>query len=524
MRCGFCSTQLDPYEVEKEKDAVESTWYDTTVFTCPQCGGELSSMDNEATSFCSFCGASTILDSRISREKRPDYILPFQKTKEDCKKQYSSAMKRALFAPKQLKDQAYIDSFRGIYMPYWIYDYSQKGPIRIKGKRSHRSGDYIITDHYDLTGNLDGEYNGLYHDASSSFADNLSEAIAPFQEASLKRFTPSFLSGFYADTADVEKSVYEDDMLAITTQATVKTIKNTKPFKKYTLEIPSGSNERAVVFHSQLTATASGMFPVWFLSYQKNGRVAYAAVNGQTGKLAADIPVEPKKYLLGSVLLAIPLFFLLNLFFVPQPTILLGIAMFFACFTLLLYFIEISQIARRDLGEDDKGLMGARAAAGNASSNQSTTSGSSKGIWEKLKKHSGLMIVLFVVVGMHFISTFLAVIIGLAGSILGKGASGTILSLILLIAGVILCIMTRKKITRLTIPKKRYLYRSGLAALIIGTLVFLVHPASDIYYYAGGMVAIIAILLAVSDLIYYYNILATRRLPQFDHKGGDDNA
>lgn len=55
---------------------------------CPNCGGEILSTDNTAANFCSFCGASTILTSRVSKQQRPGYIIPFSKTKEDCKQAY----------------------------------------------------------------------------------------------------------------------------------------------------------------------------------------------------------------------------------------------------------------------------------------------------------------------------------------------------------------------------------------------------------------------------------------------------
>jgi hypothetical protein len=51
--------------------------------------GEILSTDDMAAGFCSFCGASTVLYSRIEKEHRPAYIIPFTKTKEDCKKAYS---------------------------------------------------------------------------------------------------------------------------------------------------------------------------------------------------------------------------------------------------------------------------------------------------------------------------------------------------------------------------------------------------------------------------------------------------
>ena len=139
LYCEYCDTTVDPYQFYKEKDAEETVAegmegtgtgeYRVTVFTCPQCGGQIISEDTTAATFCSFCGASTILDSRISREKRPGYIIPFTKTKDDCRKSYAKMMRRAVFAPEELKNEELIERFRGIYMPYWVYSFEKKGEI-----------------------------------------------------------------------------------------------------------------------------------------------------------------------------------------------------------------------------------------------------------------------------------------------------------------------------------------------------------------------------------------------------------
>ena len=138
LSCEYCHELFNPYAFEdKKSDAEEEKSYESdyevTIFTCPQCGGEILSTDNAAAGFCSFCGASTILYSRISHERRPNYIIPFQKSKEDCKNAYRNLMRRAIFAPKELKDPKYIDSFRGIYMPYWAYYVTQQGSFFVKG-------------------------------------------------------------------------------------------------------------------------------------------------------------------------------------------------------------------------------------------------------------------------------------------------------------------------------------------------------------------------------------------------------
>lgn len=91
-------------------------------------------------------------------------------------------------------------------------------------------------------------------------------------------------------------------------------------------------------------------------------------------------------------------------------------------------------------------------------------------------------------------------------------------------AGVILTV-TNHKIFKNVSGKNISGNIGSLAAMLIAAVVLWFNPVSDIYYYAAVIVELIAIIYTVTDLIRYYNMLATRKLPQFDnYRGGDDNA
>lgn len=418
LGCEYCQTTVDVYSFEDKNPATEKqTEFDATVFSCPQCGGEILSTDTSAAEFCTFCGASTILHSRLSKEKRPNYIIPFQKTKEDCKNAYSAMMKKAIFAPDALKNPKYIDGFRGIYMPYWAFHLTQDGDFSINATKSRRHGDYIYTDHYLLTGEMDAYYKGLSYDASSSFDDNISEKIAPYDVKGMKAFTPAFLSGFYADTADVDPNTYINDAENIAIRNSTNAIYsefsgiNTEPFLKPNM------------FNTQVKEIDSAMFPVWFMSYRNAGRVAYATVNGQTGKVVTDLPVDTKKYGIGSLILAIPIFLLLNLLFTITPFALLVITAILAVISLFIYSYEVEAIKQKE-----------------------------------------------------------------------------------------------------KIQTKNTAFISCIFAIIACAVILILQPVSDIFYYGAAILSLSAIFYAFKDIIEYYNILATRKLPQFDRTGGDDRA
>lgn len=353
MNCEHCNSQFDPYQFDsKTQDAEERELYEVTVFTCPQCGGEILSTDNAAAGFCSYCGASTILYSRISKEHRPRYIVPFRRTKEDCKKAYKKLMSRAIFAPKELKDETCIDSFRGIYMPYWSYEVVQEGSLSLLGEKQNRRGDYIITKYFSLTGEIDSWYDGIYYDASSAFEDRISEHLAPFNIGERKDFTPAFLSGFYADIPDVSRKVYENDAKGKVWEENLKRIKQTPQFASCYMKTTGAG---IMIPDAKVRMVEETMFPVWFMSYRKKDRVIYATVNGQTGKVVADLPIAPTKYIITSLLLAVPIFLLLNWLLVLTPSVLTIWIALIGVLTLFLYGIESRQIAKRNSLEEDKG-------------------------------------------------------------------------------------------------------------------------------------------------------------------------
>ncbi len=429
MVCGYCGTKVDPYSLQ-EGDEAESGEYEATVFTCSQCGAALLSEDTTVATFCSFCGSTAVLQSRIGKGRRPFRIIPFRKTKEDCKASYAKMMRRAFFAPKELKDQAYIEKFRGIYMPYWIYSFEKKEKISFSGSVSRQKGDYLVTKHYDIVSEVDASYSGIAYDAAADFSDELSGAIAPYEMEEGMPFTPAFLSGFYADAKDVESSVYRQKASELVTEEGFDKLSQDRVCIRYHAKAGGNKDRLKNALRPTCTSTELAMLPVWFLTYRKKDRVAYAVVNGQTGKAAADLPVDRKKYVAVSLLLALPLFFLLNLRFTITPGIALFLAAFLSFVCAAVSCRQMSRIRERERQKD---------------------------------------------VAKDMLRDMLPVLVKPA------------------------------------------------AAIILAVAIMIGNPVSDFYYYGGAAVSMAAVVWTILDIIGRHNVLATRKLPQFNRRGGDEN-
>lgn len=507
LKCENCMTEKDPYSVHKEKDAEESKQFDVTVFTCPQCGGEILSTETSAAEFCSFCGASTILTSRVAKKRRPGYIIPFQKTKEDCKAAYSKLLRKSLFAPKDLKDERRIDSFRGIYIPYWAYHIANNGNVTLNGEKSFRRGNYIYTDHYQLGGYLSSYYKGINYDASSSFDDRLSESIAPYDVRGMKEFTPSILSGFYADVSDVDCNIYIEDAETFANDTTMSAIEHHPAFKGIDIKKPKSTHAASMALGTKCKEIDSAMFPVWFMSYRNGDRVAYAVVNGQTGKATADIPVSVGKYFFGSLIIALPFFLLLNLLFTVVPQTALGVACILAVITEIISVTELSQIKRREARLDDKGYL--------YKNNRLSDNVKPRKTASAKKKPSSNLVVNIITISI-IVTCFL--VTGAMGLLVGMMLPVCfVLSLVFMIKGFV----TNKRIDIKTgFPTQLIVF----IAVTIACLIRLINPVSDIVYYSAVILTMFSVLLTNVGIIKKHNLLTTRRLPQFDRKGGDDRA
>ena len=69
---------------------------------------------------------------------------------------------------------------------------------------------------------------------------------------------------------------------------------------------------------------------------------------------------------------------------------------------------------------------------------------------------------------------------------------------------------------------KKYLYKQ-IIALIIGFYVAILNPVNDIYYYGGGIFALLMVILSFYDLVKERNEIITNQLPQLGKRGGDEN-
>ncbi len=463
LKCDYCDNSMEIVNqtadnISKESDGGEQ--YETKLFTCPNCGGEILSDTDTAVTFCNYCGSSVELEGRLVTMTAPTVVIPFKKTREEVKEAYLKHTKKALYVPGYMKEEGKLEKLRGIYMPYWLYDFDAKGPASFNGQKSHRSGDYIITDHYKLTSDFDANYAGTSFDASSNFSDELSQSIAPFEVKDSVGFNDAYMSGFYADAADVKPEVYEEEARSVVSEEISRNIINTPEYKGYGVSTGDGNVPSTMNMRKKTLA----YFPVWFLANRHGDHVSYAVINGQTGKIAADLPIAYMKYIISSILLAIPIALLLNwTTVVITPKLLSWMSIIFAIISMIIISKEKDLLYTRSQLLDDMGLRSVRGVDTDA---LISDAGSGK----------------------------------VRVNINGK----------------------RKNINKQPFKEKSGVMVKPIIAIALSLLVIAFEAVNDLYYYIAVTAGIVLVALSFIDVVRLHNKL-TKRVPrQFNVRGGDE--
>lgn len=366
IKCEYCGSDITREDYQTYLD--ENNAYITNELTCPQCGGTLLSYDNTLTTFCSYCGSQVEFTKRTLVTRKPDKIIPFKIGKYSAIRAYQEKINKSFFAPQWLEEDG-SNNITGIYMPYYVYKITaDQQKCRSQGTSREEHVDYTLVSTYMMQFDLHAEYNGMRFDAVSALPDALGESVDSFNTKYQKPFESSYLAGFYADGGDVDGEEYDE----IAKHLIANDIRGMR-LSQNNVKFKTGNIQPEINIERETT-----LMPVWLNTHKKGDKLCYAAINGETEHVAADIPIDKGKYLITSVIIAAVLFLLFNLIFTFKPWAFLMLSL-----VLLGVFAFVLRNAAGDVwvkenSYDDIGLIGKKEFDSIASINKSTINSTEK--------------------------------------------------------------------------------------------------------------------------------------------------
>lgn len=501
LKCGRCGRTESIEEADRREARTAGSSFSVDLLTCPTCGAEIRAMNTAQAAFCSYCGASVLLESREAEMEAPETVAPFRVTREECFAKYQSLLRKSLCADHRLKTDVKPESFRAIYVPHYIYSASVQGSTVLEGHQTRGNDTY----YYNTAVNLNHHYTNILHDASREMPDAMSEKIARVDEDAFKPFSPAYLSGYYADVPDTEESAYLPFAKA---EAVRLGLKDVMQDLKGGLSYSTSEAEKKLLPLSSARCTGKTLVPVWFMSIRNGKRLLYAIQNGVTGEMVADMPMDIPRFGLIALAAAIPLFFLLNAFLTLRPEMVLIVAMLLALGAQWIVNLRRYNIRDRENaesakdGQDDlkKRLKLRKKLARNAQ-------GSSTGTMISLGGAGGMLLLIY---GLYQLSK------------LNNAKVFQLVSVVLAAAmGGMLWWGSRSGIRT---PAGSI---AAAIAIALGAANLVINPfhSDDLVVYLLAFLCMASVIWTCVDMLLLHNRECSNPLPQFEsHQGGDDRA
>lgn len=320
-------------------------------YCCEQCGAVICMIDDEAPKECCFCGSRESFRKSEGEITKPDSMIPFKVSREQCAERYRRYIKNQVFVPGAYLPKKAADRFQGMYIPFWSYTVTENGPYRLKGGVTYENARYIVKESLLISGKMDVKINRLYRDASKEFPDRTSVLLGTYDAKDEKRYSPYYLSGFTTVVNDVPAEEYISDVEKVTEDVVLN--EWAYRFENQGVMNEQNKNElRYLAAHNpERLPQISGkltLFPMWFRTNKgRNKTVYHAAVNGQNEDMVADVPISTWKLLLYTLLLAVPLFLILRSAVTVSLPGIASFASLLAMICTLLYTYEIRKGIQR---------------------------------------------------------------------------------------------------------------------------------------------------------------------------------
>ena len=316
LECEYCGTAYDVAVIEqlyadKEQAAAEAgteprwdigeaggDWSEEEsahmkVYNCPSCAAELICDDTTAATSCPYCGNPTVVPGQFTGTLKPDFVIPFKLDKTAAVAALKKYYKGKKFLPKAFAEGNHIEELKGVYVPFWLFDGQSDANMRFKGTivHTHTHGDEEVTttEHFRVERRGNITFEKIPVDASSKMPDAHMDAIEPFDYSALTPFSSAYLPGYMADKYDQGAQECSERANGRIRASTENAFAATAA--GYSTLLP----EYAEINLTQ-GAVKYALLPVWMLSTKWSGKNFLFAMNGQTGKLIGDLPVDRGKF------------------------------------------------------------------------------------------------------------------------------------------------------------------------------------------------------------------------------------
>ncbi len=341
------SAQENEFTVQVMEDADHGWGEERKELACQNCGALTTIPSNSLTLTCAFCGSNKVIQrSAVQDALRPRFLAPFKISDIECQGIASTWLGSSWMTPSSLAKLANVRSFSAIYLPYWTFDANLSARWRAEvghteseqyydpGDKSWKTRTKIVWRWESGNANLD--IDDMLVSGTSKLSQYHLRAIANYDLGQLVVYEPRLLAGMQAQAYDIKlepawevarQEMRERAREACRSQASTSNIRN------FSMSLDFADEAWRYI-----------LLPVYLAAYTYENKVYQVLLNGLTGSISGQRPVDWEKVWLVILALLAPGLLLSLAGLITLPIFGAGVAVGGIGFVLLLIGIVIAII------------------------------------------------------------------------------------------------------------------------------------------------------------------------------------
>jgi len=276
---------------------------------CDACGAELELAENALAATCPFCASNQVnLRQAPGDHLRPRFLVPFQVQAADCQQRARVWLGRGWYHPRALADSAAVQPFSGVYLPFWTFSAQVNSSWRAEVGHERTESYYdaasksmrtrVVIDWRWETGQVQADYRDLLVQGSSNVSRVLLGRVQPYSLDGLVTYNPDYLAGWQAQVYNIPlETAWDEGKAEMRERSKQQCRQSIHSAHVRNFSMAADFNEEAWRFI---------LLPVYLTAYRYENRVFQVLVNGQTGAIGGQKPVDWWKIWLVIAIMLLP--------------------------------------------------------------------------------------------------------------------------------------------------------------------------------------------------------------------------
>lgn len=260
---------------------------------CQSCAAYTTIPTDVLTYTCIFCGSNQVIQHAAPQDVlRPRFLIPFKIEADACHDMARQWLGQSWMTPRSLRRAATIAHFTGIYLPFWTFETVTKANWQAEVAHTETESYYENGEWRTRTktvwkwesGRVNLPIKDLVIAGTNRVSPVLLAEVKNYDLDALAPYEPKYLAGLQAQTYDVPLETAWEQARHLMREQTRQACHD------------QASNSKIRNFQMNLDFDQEGwryiLLPMYLTNYQFNNQRFQVMINGQTGAVAGQRPVD----------------------------------------------------------------------------------------------------------------------------------------------------------------------------------------------------------------------------------------